>query len=290
MNCEQTEQTVGFLSAALSEALTVITQFYLHASILKAQGHPLAKRCYQEWVETMRRSDRLLGCILDLGGRPSSRRPTHLGLGREPRRVLELDIALAERWVALLKTTATACVTSGSGLAVSTLRELLEAERSSLDWRCRERDQLTDSGDVITSSHSIDGALAEVLDSLLRAELSAITQVYYHGQLFEAWGAEELGAFMAKETWEKTWRSLELTECLLATGANPTENGHGKLRIGRSIGEILDYDRDVVDAQLAALDIALERCDGAVHPEIHDMLSQMRVGELRHADWIAAQM
>jgi bacterioferritin len=125
---------------------------------------------------------------------------------------------------------------------------------------------------------------------VLRAELSAITQVYYHGQLFEVWGAEKLGEFMAKETWEKTWRSLELTERLLAAGGHPAEDRHGQLRIGRDVGEILDRDREFVDSQLAALDTALERSDSARNPKIHDLLSRMRVGEQKHADWIAAQI
>jgi bacterioferritin len=289
MSRDQTEQIVGRLDAALSEALTVITQLFLHASILKAQEHPLAKRCYQEWVEIMRRSDRLLEGILDLGGRPSSRIATRLELGRVPRRIFELDIARAKRWVALLEATAAECVSAGAHETASMLRELLDAESVSLAWRRSQRDELPDSRDAVTSSPSIDGALTEALDNVLRAELSAITQVYYHGQLFEAWGAEELGAFLANETWEKTWRSLELTERLLATGAYPTKDEHGELRIGRDIGEILDRDRDLVDAQLAALDTALERCDATLHPEIHDLLSRMRVGEQRHADWIAAQ-
>jgi bacterioferritin (cytochrome b1) len=106
----------------------------------------------------------------------------------------------------------------------------------------------------------------------------------------EAWGTEKLGEFLAKETWEKTWRSLDLTERLLATGGHPAEDGHGQLRIGRDVGEILDRDREFVDSQLAALDTALERCDPARNPEIHDLLSRMHVGEQTHADWIAAQI
>ena len=64
------------LGAALSEALGVITQLFFHASVLKALDHPLAKRCYAEWVATMVRSDRLLEAVLRLGGRPASRRAT----------------------------------------------------------------------------------------------------------------------------------------------------------------------------------------------------------------------
>ncbi len=290
MNRDRADQTVAHLDAALSEALTVITQLFLHASILKAQGHPLAPRYYQEWVETMRGSDHLLEGILALGGRPSSREPTRVDLGREPRRILELDIALGERWVAILEATAADCAAEGSDETGSMLRELLKTESASLDWRRSQQDELADGGDKPAPSPSVDGALIEALNDVLRAELSAITQVYYHGLLFEAWGAEKLGEFMAKETWEKTWLSLELTECLLATGGYPAEDGHGDLRIGRDIGEILDLDRELVDSQLTALDTALGRCDSARSPEIHDLLSRMRAGEQTHRDWIAAQI
>jgi bacterioferritin (cytochrome b1) len=225
MSRDQTEETVGRLDAALSDALTVITQFFLHASILKAREHPLARRCYQEWVETMRRSDRLLEAIVDLGGRPSSRKATRLELGRAPRRIFELDIARAERWVALLESTAADCASTGSDETASMLRELLDAESVSLDWRRSQRDELADHGEAVTCSPCVDGALTAALDNVLRAELSAITQVYYHGQLFEAWGAKELGAFLANETWEKTWRSLPQAPTPLKTSTASCASG-----------------------------------------------------------------
>jgi bacterioferritin len=290
MSRDRADQTVAHLGAALSEALAVITQLFLHASILKAREHPLAARYYQEWVETMRRSDNLLQGILALGGRPSSREPTHLDLGREPRRILELDIALGERWVAALEATAADCAAEGSDETASMLRELLDAESTSLDWRRSQLNELVDGSDEPAPFPSVDGALIDALNEVLRAELSAITQVYYHGQLFEACGAEKLGEFMAKETWEKTWRSLDLTARLLAIGGYPTEDGHGQLRIGGDVGEILDRDREFVVSQLAALDTALERCDSARNPETHELLSRMQLGEQEHADWIAAQI
>ena len=290
MNRDRTDSIVAHLDAALSEALAVITQLFLHASILKARGHPLAPRYYREWVDTMRRSDKLLEGILALGGRPSSREPTRLDLDREPRRILELDIALGERWVAILGATAAETAAAGSDEAASMLKDLREAESVSLDWRRSQRDELGAGGDAPAPSPAVDGALIEALDDVLRAELSAITQVYYHGQLFEAWGDEELAEFLAKETWEKTWRSLELTECLLASGGQPAEDGHGQLHIGCNVSEILDRDREFVDSQLAALDTALGRCDSTRNPKIHDLLSRVRMGEQKHADWIAAQI
>ncbi|MBW2542812.1 MAG: hypothetical protein JRF15_12030 [Deltaproteobacteria bacterium] len=286
---DRAEQTAARLGAALSESLQVITQLFLHASILKHRGHPLAPRYYQEWVDTMRRSDNLLQGILALGGRPASREPARLNLGREPQRILEFDIALGERWIAALEATAADCAAEGSDETASMVGELLEAERASLDWRRSQRTELANGGNEPAPSRPVDGALIDALDDVLRAELSAITQVYYHGQLFEAWGAEKFGEFMAKETWEKTWRSLDLTKHLLATGGQPAENGHGRLRIGRDIREILDRDRELVESQLAALETALDRCDPAGNPETHDLLLRIEAGEQKHADWIAAQ-
>jgi bacterioferritin len=210
-----------------------------------------------------------------------------LNLGREPRRIFELDIALGERWITILEATAADCAAEGSSETVSMLRELLDAENASLDWRRSQQNELSNGSDA--PSPSVDGELMEALNGVLRAELSAITQAYYHGMLFEAWGAEKLGEFMAKETWEKTRRSLELTKCMLATGAHPTEDGHGQLRIGSNVDEIFDLDRQFVESQLAALNGTLKRCDSKRYPEIHDLLLQVQAGEQKHADWIAAQ-
>ncbi len=290
MDRDRASQTIAHLDNALSEGLAVVTQLFLHAAILRAQGIPLAPRYYQEWVETMRRSDHLLKGILALGGRPSSREPTRLDLVREPPRILEFDVALGERWVAVLVATAANCAAAGSEETASMVRVLLDAERAALDWRRNQQRGLLDTEGQGVPSPSVDSALIEALDDVLRAELSAITQVYYHAQLFKAWGAKELAAFPAKETWAKTWRSIDLTERLLATGGHPAEDGHGRLRIGRDVGEILDFDREFVDSQLAALDTALERCDSARDPEIRDLLLRVQAGEQKHADWVAAQM
>jgi bacterioferritin len=170
------------------------------------------------------------------------------------------------------------------------LENLFDAESTALDWRRSQVGELADGSDAPAAFPSVDGALIDALNDVLRAELSAITQVYYHGQLFESWGTEKLGEFMAKETWEKTWRSLELTDRLLAAGGHPTEDGHCQLRIGRTVDEILSRDREFVDSQLTALDTALERCNPARNPEICDLLSRMKAGEQSHADWIATQL
>ena len=161
MSRDRADQTVAHLGAALSESLAVITQLFLHASILKARGHPLASRYYQEWVETMRRSDNLLQGILVLGGRPASREPARLDLGREPRRILELDIALGERWVAALRATAADCAAEGSDETASMLRELHDAESASLDWRRSQWDECANGDDGSTTSPSVDGALVD---------------------------------------------------------------------------------------------------------------------------------
>lgn len=77
---------------------------------------------------------------------------------------------------------------------------------------------------------------------------------------------------------------------MLNTGANPTEDGHDRLQIGRDVEEILDFDREYVGSQLTALDTALARCSLARNPEIHDLLSRIQMGEQKHADWIATQI
>ena len=290
MSSNRFDQTVSNVGVALSEALDGITQLFFHASILKAQGHPLAARYYQEWVETMRRSDNLLQAILDLDGLPVSRKPTHLDLSHDPRRILELDIALGERWVARLQSTVENCVAEGPAETAAMLRELLDVESAVLDWRRSQRDELADGGDSPAASPAIDSALNEALNEVLRAELSGITQIYYHGQLFEKWGADKLGEFMAKETWSKTWFSLELNERLLAMGGQPAEDNQGQLNIGHDIGAILDRDRELVVSQLAALTHSLELCDAARYPEMHDLLLRIVVGEQKHCDWITTQI
>ena len=290
MDPDRSEQAVAHLDKALSEALAVITQLFLHSAILQTQGHPLGQRYYREWVETMRRSNDLLEGILALGGRPSSREPTRLQLDREPRRILELDVALGERWVAALDEAAAGCASEGEGEAASTVRALLDAEIAALDWRRGEHQKLEEAGATNARPLSVDESLVEALDDVLRAELSAITQTYYHSQLLKTWGAESLAEFPAKETWAKTWRSIDLTDCLLATGGHPAEDGHGQVRIGRDVHEILAFDREYVESQLVALDTALERCDAARNPEIHELLSRVQAGEREHAAWVAAKM
>ena len=290
MESDKAAQTIQLLNAALAEALTVITQFFLHAAILKARRHEVAERCYKEWVATMERSDRLLDGILALGGAPTSREPSGLDLDHRPRRIFENDIVLTERWIELLKQTVASVEAVGSYDAPAILDQLIEAESASLEWRRHQLDTVTSEIEDEPLEPTVDANLGDVLDRVLRSELSSITQAYYHGRLFEAWGAKEAAAFMADETWAKTWRSLELTEHMLSIGRMPSSEAHGTVVIGENLANALSCDGAWLDAQIALLQMAIDQCDADQHPATHDLLSRMQEGERLHADWINAQV
>lgn len=97
-------RVVEILNTALTNELTAINQYFLHARTLEHWGVTrLAKVEYKESIEEMRHADDLIQRILFLDGLPNVQRLNNVLIGQNPEEVLRCDLKLEEKAIADLR-------------------------------------------------------------------------------------------------------------------------------------------------------------------------------------------
>jgi bacterioferritin len=97
-------KVIDYLNTVLTNELTAINQYFLHARMLDNWGlTKLGKREYDESIEEMRHADRLIKRILFLEGLPNVQRLNAVLIGQTPEEVLRADRQQEDKAVADLR-------------------------------------------------------------------------------------------------------------------------------------------------------------------------------------------
>ena len=91
-------KVIEHLNTQLTNELTAINQYFLHARTLRHWGVTyLGEKEYKESIEEMRHADWLIERILFLGGLPNVQRLNQVLVGQSVKEVLEADLKLEEK-------------------------------------------------------------------------------------------------------------------------------------------------------------------------------------------------
>jgi bacterioferritin len=128
-------QVIALLNEALSEELTAINQYFLHAEMNQNWGY---RRLYQHIkrnsLAEMKHAEELIERILFLEGEPNLCGPAQLRIGRDVREQLENDLALERDAVAMYNRAVRAAAEAGDNGSRELLEKLLEDEEEHVDW------------------------------------------------------------------------------------------------------------------------------------------------------------
>jgi bacterioferritin len=133
-------------------------------------------------------------------------------------------------------------------------------------------------------------AIIDFLNDALTAELTAINQYFAHSKLCENWGWQRLAHKYREESLEEMRDAEHLIDRILILDGMPNLQRLGSVRIGETVREQLDVDRELeigaIERYRQGVRLAAEEGD----PGTRELLERLVIGEEEHLDWIDTQL
>ncbi|MBO1324996.1 bacterioferritin [Acetobacter sp. TBRC 12305] len=140
-------KVIEYLNLQLTNELTAINQYFLHARTLRHWGVTLlGKKEYEESIEEMRHADWLIERILYLGGLPNVQRLNTILIGQDVREILECDLKLEEKALADLREGIAYCESVRDFVSRDLLLKILTNEEEHEDFLDRQFDLIKQIG------------------------------------------------------------------------------------------------------------------------------------------------
>jgi bacterioferritin len=134
-------KVVEHLNTQLTNELTAINQYFLHARTLQHWGvTKLGKHEYDESIEEMKHADDLIQRILFLDGLPNVQRLNSIAVGESVEEILKADLALEEKAIGDLREGIAYCESVRDFVSRDLLSGILENEEEHIDFLDRQFD------------------------------------------------------------------------------------------------------------------------------------------------------
>jgi bacterioferritin len=140
-------KVVEHLNTQLTNELTAINQYFLHARTLEHWGvGKLGKREYAESIDEMKHADSLIKRILFLDGLPNVQRLNPIQVGEDVEQILKSDQALEEKALVDLREAIAYCESVRDFVSRDVLLQILQSEEDHLDFLEQQFDLIRQIG------------------------------------------------------------------------------------------------------------------------------------------------
>src|ERR1700709_1444332 len=140
-------KVVEHLNTQLTNELTAINQYFLHARILQHWGvTKLGKFEYGESIDEMKHADTLIQRILFLDGLPNVQRLDQVSVGETVEEILQCDLKLEEKAILDLREGIAYCEAVRDFVSREVLVRILESEEEHVDFLDRQFDLIRQIG------------------------------------------------------------------------------------------------------------------------------------------------
>jgi bacterioferritin len=135
-----------------------------------------------------------------------------------------------------------------------------------------------------------DKKVIELLNEVLKAELTAINQYFLHAEMCENWGYERLAKLIRKESIEEMVHAEKLIERILYLDGTPNMSDYFKINIGATVEQQFKNDVEVEYTAVKRLNAGIPICVAAGDNGSRELLTTILQDEEHHIDWLEAQL
>ena len=129
------DQILSLLSDLLTNELTAINQYFVHAKMCQNWGYErLASKIREESIDEMKHADMVISRILFLEGVPNLQKLNKLRVGETVKEQLESDLQLEYNAIHFLNEGIAAARTIGDNASEDLFTRILVSEEEHTDW------------------------------------------------------------------------------------------------------------------------------------------------------------
>jgi bacterioferritin len=135
-----------------------------------------------------------------------------------------------------------------------------------------------------------DDEIIELLNEVLTAELTAVSQYFLDSRMLSNWGYERLGKRFYEESLDEMKDADQLIERILYLDGMPNLQRLGTIRVGETAAEKLSAALDLEKEAIERLNRGIAVCTAKGDNGSRDLLEDILEGEEEHADWLESQL
>lgn len=134
-----------------------------------------------------------------------------------------------------------------------------------------------------------DKKVIQILNAVLKNELTAINQYFLHSRMLKDWGIAKLAEYEYEESIDEMKHADRLIERILFLDGLPNLQDLGRLMIGENVKEILECDLKLEHQAIPTLRDGIAHCEKVNDYMSRHLLREILGSEEEHVDFLETQ-